>query len=126
MSERVIDSSAILAVILQEKGGEIAKPLLQGAKASSVNIAEVLSKLVEMGLPIAGVTSEIGKLDLDVIDFDIEQARKAAELRLPTKHLGLSLGDRCCLALAMLLNATAITADRQWKKIKVCPVELVR
>lgn len=126
MTERVIDSSAILAVILQEKGDNIAKPLLKGAKVSSVNIAEVLSKLTEMGLPIAEVVIEIKKLDVEIVDFDLEQAQKAAELRMTTRSLGLSLGDRCCLALAITHNATAVTADQQWRKIKVCPIKIIR
>jgi len=31
-----------------------------------------------------------------------------------TRHLGLSLGDRCCLALAKELGADVYTAERKW------------
>ncbi|HMS10925.1 MAG TPA: hypothetical protein PKE66_15675, partial [Pyrinomonadaceae bacterium] len=61
-----------------------------------------------------------------VVDFDISQAERSAEFRPLTKHLGLSLGDRSCLALAMLSKATAVTADRAWKKIKFCKVDVIR
>ena len=38
---------------------------------------------------------------------------------LQTRALGLSLGDRACLALAVALNAPVYTADRTWKKLKL-------
>jgi PIN domain nuclease of toxin-antitoxin system len=33
--------------------------------------------------------------------------------------LGLSLGDRACLALALELNAPVYTADRAWKNLNL-------
>jgi PIN domain nuclease of toxin-antitoxin system len=35
-------------------------------------------------------------------------------LRESTRSLGLSLGDRACLALAKLKALPAVTADRPW------------
>jgi PIN domain nuclease of toxin-antitoxin system len=46
-----------------------------------------------------------------------------------TKSVGLSFGDRACLALAQRLGGTALTADRAWMKIAGATgvaVELVR
>ena len=40
-----------------------------------------------------------------------------AQLRAATRELGLSLGDRACLALARGLQATAVTADRAWAEL---------
>ncbi len=34
-----------------------------------------------------------------------------------THPLGLSFGDRACLALAILLEAPVYTTDRLWKKL---------
>jgi len=51
---------------------------------------------------------------------------KATELRPLTKHLGLSLGDRCCLALAILENLPAVTADKNWAGLNVCKIEIIR
>jgi ribonuclease VapC len=34
-----------------------------------------------------------------------------------TAPLGLSLGDRACLALAILLRLPIYTSDRVWKKL---------
>ena len=36
-----------------------------------------------------------------------------------TRKAGLSLADRACLALALDLGATAVTADRAWAKVDV-------
>lgn len=126
MNNIVLDSSAILAVILQEKGSEFVEPLLDGGKVSSVNIAETFSKLAEKGRLTDSTVEDFRQLGLEIIDFDYEQAVKAAELRPLTKHLGLSLGDRSCLALAILQGATAVTADKDWKSLSFCPIEVIR
>jgi PIN domain nuclease of toxin-antitoxin system len=48
-------------------------------------------------------------------------------LRPPTKHKGLSLADRACLALGQQLNLPVITADRVWKELDLeVEVRLVR
>jgi ribonuclease VapC len=53
-------------------------------------------------------------------------AMLSASLRPKTKRFGLSLGDRSCLALAMKTKATAITADKSWAKVGLCPVKIIR
>lgn len=126
MNKKILDSSAILAVIFDESGAEKVEPLLERSIVSSVNIAEVLSKLAENGGLDAASVEDIQKLGIEIIDLDLEQAIKAAELRPLTKHLGLSLGDRCCLALAMLRDTIAVTADRDWRKLKFCKIEVIR
>lgn len=126
MIKKVLDSSAILAVIFQEKGAEIVEPLLVNSMISSVNVAEVFTKLTEKSVLNKQTINDFQQLGLEIIDFDFEQATKAAELRPLTKHLGLSMGDRCCLALAILHNATAVTADKDWAKLAVCPIKLIR
>ena len=126
MTKKVLDSSAILAVIFQEKGAEIVEPLLDKSKISSVNVAEVLTKLAEKNLLSQPTLEDFQKLGLEMIEFDFEQAAKVAELRPLTKHLGLSLGDRCCLALTILHNTTAVTADKDWQTLTFCPIEIIR
>ena len=126
MTKKVLDSSAVLAVIFQEKGAEIVEPMLDTSKISSVNVAEVFTKLTEKGVLTKQTIDDFQQLGLEIIDFDFEQAAKVAELRPLTKHLGLSLGDRCCLALAILHNTTAVTADKDWQTLSFCPIELIR
>jgi len=58
-------------------------------------------------------------LRLAVVDFDEEQAMEAARLRPLTMGIGLSLGDRACLALAGLRRLPAVTADRSWGTLKL-------
>ena len=126
MSNFILDASTVLVVLQEEDGSGDALKYFAGASISTVNMAEVLTKLIEKGRDPVKAVEVFELLQLDVIAFDQEHAKKAAALRPLTKHLGLSLGDRCCLALAMLSEGTAVTADRQWKKVKQCPVEVIR
>lgn len=126
MSNFILDASTVLLVLQEEDGADDAIEYFVGASISTVNMAEVLTKLIEKGRDPGKALEVFELLQLNVIEFDQEHAKKAAELRPLTKHLGLSLGDRCCLALAMHLDATAVTADRQWKKVKSCSVEVIR
>lgn len=122
----MLDSSAILAVVNLEKGAETVEPLLSDSLVSSVNVAEVLTKLVEKGVSLEDALDDFLKLGLEVIEFDAKQAAKVAELRPLTKHLGLSLGDRCCLALAILKDLPAVTADKNWSNLTFCEIEIIR
>lgn len=122
----MLDSSAILAVVNLENGAEKVEPLLSDAIVSSVNVAEVLTKLVEKGVSLDDALEDFLKLGLEVVEFNTKQAAKVAELRPLTKHLGLSLGDRCCLALAILRNLPAVTADKNWANLTFCEIEVIR
>ena len=115
----VLDASALLAVSKGEKGADLVLDLLETGDCviSSVNMAEVASKMLEFGLPPQELKRAIGQFIVDVIDFNQEQALTCAELRPLTKSAGLSLGDRACLGLAKLMNATAVTSDRPWMAI---------
>ena len=65
----------------------------------------------------AQITQALGVLRLAIEPFDDEQARMAGILRLPTRPLGLSLGDRACLALAKQRRSVAVTTDRAWSRL---------
>ncbi|MEQ1605325.1 MAG: type II toxin-antitoxin system VapC family toxin [Pyrinomonadaceae bacterium] len=126
MSKWVLDSSAVLAVIFGEPGHEIVKSRFSVSSISAINAAEVLSTLADRGQVTDDDIADFTRLRLKVVDFDFEQAEKVAVLRPLTRHLGLSLGDRSCLALAILEGATAVTADRAWKDLDVCSIEMIR
>jgi PIN domain nuclease of toxin-antitoxin system len=116
---RVADSSLVLAVIYREKGWEKWLELLEDANLSTVNLAEVQSKLV-----IAGMSGELAweaatDSVFQVMLFDEEQARLTGDLIVRTREFGLSLGDRACLALGMVLGMPVYTADRSWERLKV-------
>jgi ribonuclease VapC len=123
----VLDASAVLCLLQEEKGSERVAETLPDAMIGAVNYSEVVAKLVEAGLDEVTVDSLIDKLQLKVIPFDRIQARHAGSLRTTTRKLGLSLGDRACLALAAAEGATALTCERIWTKFEApCRVEALR
>jgi PIN domain nuclease of toxin-antitoxin system len=73
--------------------------------------------MTDLGMDDALISSVLDPLQLRVVAFDATQARAAGLLRDTTRSLGLSLGDRACLALAAQLGATALTTDRAWAKL---------
>jgi len=120
MSKIVLDASALLALLNQEQGAQKLTPeLLREATSSTVNLAEVQTKLVREG----GDPDEAWELALapiaEVEPFSSEQAKIAGALVKETRSLGLSLGDRACLALAITLKAPVYTTDRDWKNLKL-------
>lgn len=128
MNKVVFDASVILAVVNSEPGSEkIAPKLLDSAVASSVNLAEVQSKLVRDGadpddaweVAVSGVG--------EVVPFTAEQARTAGNLIATTAAFGLSLGDRACIALALSLKTDVYTTDKTWRGLKLgVPIHLLR
>jgi len=127
-SRVVLDSSAILAVIHQEPGCEkLSRPLLERAAVSTVNLAEVQSKLVLSGWPPENAWEDARSAVREIFDFTREQAKNSGTLVVQTPASGLSLGDRSCLALALELNAPVYTADRSWKSLKLAvPIYVIR
>lgn len=116
MSEYVLDASAVLAYLNRESGWERVEARLLGAPCHllSVNLAEVLTRLADWSVPVEQASSLLRGMEVGFTAFDEALALGAAQLRAPTRSLGLSLGDRACLALARKLDAIAVTADRAW------------
>ena len=115
----VMDASALLALMQGERGGDVVNDLIvqHECVSSSVNIVEVGTRLVDKGLAPIHLARTLKELDVQTIDFDLEQALLSASLRVTTRLAGLSLGDRACLALAQLMKGTAVTADSAWSDI---------
>jgi ribonuclease VapC len=120
MNRVVLDASALLAILNQEPGAETLTPeLLSGAAISTVNLAEVHGKLVGRGLSRDDAwEAALGPIR-EAVPFTAEHARLVGDLVAQTRPLGLSLGDRACLALGVTLKAPIYTADRSWKRLKV-------
>ncbi|MSP88797.1 MAG: PIN domain-containing protein [Alphaproteobacteria bacterium] len=94
---------------------------------STVNLAEVLSRLKRDGHDLAEAMQRLDRLSIEWIDFDRSQAEIVAALLPATRPAGLSLGDRACLALAMSRGATALTTDRAWGRLGLdVQVEVLR
>jgi len=127
MIKNVLDASAVLAVLNGERGEKKVIPLLSESAISSVNLSEVAAKLLEAGMDEASAQIAISVLGIgEVAEFTEDLAWAAARLRPLTKQYGLSLGDRACLALAVKLSVPAVTADKEWSKLKLCKVMLIR
>jgi ribonuclease VapC len=112
----VLDASALLAVSNGERGADLVMELINTKECvvSSVNMAEIATRLLDLGLPIKDLERGMAQFGVDVIDFNQAQALACAALRPLTKSAGLSMGDRACLALAQLMQGCAVTADRAW------------
>ncbi len=117
MNKAVLDSSALIAFINQEKGYELAEEYLPNAIMSSVNVSEVVAVLSLVDIPEATITGIINDLNIEIINFDLEQALQAGFLRKKTKSSGLSLGDRACINLASIKNLPVVTSDKIWDKL---------
>ena len=128
MNEVVLDASAMLALIQHERGEEkLTDDLLERAVASTVNIAEVQSKLVKKSSdPERSWVSALSIVSA-VEPFTRDQARIAGDLITVTERYGLSLGDRSCLALAIALNAPVYTTEQVWRNLDVgIPIYVIR
>lgn len=120
MSKIVLDASAMLAVLNDEPGSEKLTPeMLTNATGSAVNVAEVHSKLVSRGGNPDEAWEDALSAVQQVVSFDEEQARIVGGLVAQTRALGLSLGDRACLALGIVLKAPVYTTDRSWRNLKI-------
>lgn len=127
MSEYVLDASALLTILNQEPGKERVEAILGHATVSTVNVAETIGKLLDAGMTDADARASVELLHLEVIEFDLEMARVAGSLKQSTKKLGLSLGDRCCLALGIVRGSIVVTADHLWSRLRVgIQVEVLR
>ena len=127
MTEHVLDASALLALLRREKGYEKVEAVVAVSKVSAVNLAEAGSYLASAGATPVHMQAQLDSLGVDTVPFDEEQAIETARLRPLTRSLGLSLGDRACLALARTLQLPAMTTDRAWSELDIgVQVALIR
>lgn len=127
MSKVVLDSSAVLALLLGEAGGDEVVAVQRTALVSTVNSSEVLLKLIDKGMTADEAQTEFDRLVLGVREFTQVDALQGAVLRKPTQHAGLSFADRACLALALREGLPVLTGDRDWSRVNVgVEVRLIR
>ena len=128
MSEVVFDASAILALLQNERGADkLTDEILDRAVASTVNLAEVHSKLVRKGDDPDKAWADVLSSVTAEEPFTSEQARITGSLIATTEKYGLSLGDRSCLALAIALKAPVYTTEQIWRNLKLgIPIHVIR
>lgn len=128
----VLDASALMALMHEERGADIvAEAIASGAAIGLVNLAEVLSKVAEVGQDPAAIFEQLRGADdggaLSIEPLTESDCVEIARLRPLTRALGLSLADRACLALAARLDVPAITADGDWRDAELdVEVRLIR
>jgi PIN domain nuclease of toxin-antitoxin system len=119
MNDVILDASAIIAVLKREPGAERVASVAEGARVSALTIAEVATWLVMEGVPGEQAHAAISLFRLTVEPFDEVRALAAGVLFAKTRHRGLSLGDRACLALALELRMPVFTGDRAWRDLDI-------
>ena len=120
----VLDASALLAYLQGEAGADLVSAALGEAVISAVNWAEVVQKAEAAADEVEALRADIELLGLAILPFTVNQAEIAGRLRQSTAALGLSLGDRACLALGIDAQSTVYTADRGWRRIVLDDVEV--
>ncbi len=128
MNEVVLDASAILAFLQRERGAErLTDEILDHAIASTVNLAEVQTKLVKGGFSPDEAWAQTLSVVISAVPYTEEQAKTAGALITTTEKYGLSLCDRSCLALAISLQAPVYTTEQLWRNLKVgVPIHVIR
>ncbi len=115
----VLDASALLSALHDEPGGHDVANQLEVAAISSVNLSEVIQQSLARGVEVERLKDDLAAIGLTILPFTASDAEAAAKLWPATHSLGLSLGDRACLALAQRLNLPAITADKVWGQLRI-------
>jgi PIN domain nuclease of toxin-antitoxin system len=119
-STLVLDASALVAYARNEPGAQVvAERLRAGGRivVSAVNWAEAAGKLREYGMTPALLRHALEAVDSQIVAFGEVDADLVAERTPGWRPLGLSLGDRACLALALSIKAPVLTAERSWSRL---------
>lgn len=124
MTDAVLDSSAVLAFLLGETGGDLAEQAFPTSVMSTASLTEVIARLIRQPMTANQAVTTARSVLVELVDLDIETATLAGELYALDGAPGrLSHGDRCCIALAMRRGLPVITGDREWLKVDLA-VEL--
>jgi PIN domain nuclease of toxin-antitoxin system len=123
----ILDASAILVLINNEKGKDVVEQYLNNALISTINFSEVITVTNRNGFDQDEISNLLKNIFPNIIDFNYDQALIAASLDQYTSKFGLSLGDRACLSLAKYKNCPILTADKIWKKLDIdLDIKLIR
>lgn len=127
MSDVVLDSSAILAVINREPGADRVLAVSDGAVVSALILSEVVSWMALREAPAGKIYETVENFRLAVQPFHHARAIAAGLLVIKTARRGLSLADRACLALAIELGLPVMTGDRAWNALDLgIDIQLIR
>ncbi|MCK9487682.1 MAG: PIN domain-containing protein [Dehalococcoidia bacterium] len=118
MSRDFLDASALLALIQDEPGAdEVRAAVHRGVSISAVNFAEVVSKLVSLGLPEDDAVAAASIPDVAIVDLSADVATTAGQRHGHLRQQGISLADVICLESARAEGVRVLTADRTWPSV---------
>ena len=121
----VLDASAVLALVHDEPGADQVANALPGSTLSAVNLAEVVGKLVDADVEAQQLRTLLVSAGVTIEPFGADDAELAGALRSVVGGRALSLGDRCCLAVAVRSDPPEVlTGDRKWAELDL-PVRVV-
>ena len=119
MAPAVLDASAVIALLREERGADVIADYAVGALISTVTLQEVVKVLLVDGVSVDLARGMIGSLSLDIRTHEADDAWAAAMLWQATKAKGSGLGDRTCMALAIAEGLPAVTTDRAWSELAI-------
>ena len=114
----ILDASAVLALLNAEPGAEQVRSVLNDAHISTINLAEVVNKLADAGMPETQINRAIA-LGFGTLEFGEDEMNQIGRIHRIAKKHRISLGGLCCLATALHHKLPVLTADPSWAKLKV-------
>ena len=120
----VLDASALLALIHEEPGADVVAEAMTGSVIGTPNLTEVIGKLVDAQIDASTIRQLAIAAGVTIAPLTADDAELAGALRAIPGGQQLSLGDRCCLALAIRSTPPiVVTADRAWANLDL-PIEV--
>jgi ribonuclease VapC len=115
----VVDASVIYAIINAEPL-QLKSDILEHSIVTTYNLAEVANKMVlKKQIKHTEIWPVLETLVAHHYSIDMELSSLATQLsEVIDASYGISLGDKYCLALGILLKKPIYTADRIWKKLE--------
>lgn len=114
----LLDTSAIIALLKKEPGYESLEEVVANSAVSIINFSELVSVLMRTSIVESEIDEIIKDIIPEIIPFSEDIAIQTGKLIKLTKDLGLSLGDRACIATGIYHGIPIYTTDKVWKDLK--------
>lgn len=118
MKHILFDSSVIIAILKSEEGYQSCEQIVNKGAISTVNWDEVAGFLKKNNAPEDIIRQTLAKYPLKILPYEESLVVPTGPLAVGCQQLGLSLGDRACLATAMAYNLPVLTANPFWKELE--------